>query len=177
MWTELKDFEGLYEINENGEIRSIDRIVEYSCGLSKLFKGKIIIPHITDNGYLFVALYKNKKKYQLKVHRLVANTFIPNPNNYPCVNHKDENKLNNSIDNLEWCTISYNNTYGSRIEKQRKTIKNNPNISIPIIQVDKDTNEIIKKWKSAKEVEDTLGYSGANIRKCCKGIYKTAYRI
>lgn len=172
MWKEIKNFED-YLINENGEIKSKDRIVEYSCGWSKLHKGKIITPHLTENGYLFVALYKDKKKYQKKVHRLVAETFIENPNNLPCVNHKDENKQNNSVENLEWCDVLYNNTYGTRLERQSKSIKKT--ISIPILQIDLNTSEVIKEWESAKSVNEELGYSDSNIRKCCNGIYNSAY--
>lgn len=68
-------------------------------------------------------LYKNGKAKKIKMHRLVAETFIPNPNNYPCVNHKDENKLNNCVDNLEWCTYSYNNSYNNCHIRRGKTQK------------------------------------------------------
>lgn len=79
----------------------------------------------TRKGYSIVKLSINNKAKEMKVHRLVANAFIPNPNNFPCVNHKDENKSNNNIDNLEWCTYEYNNSYGTRIERQSKSLIEN----------------------------------------------------
>lgn len=79
----------------------------------------------TRKGYCLVKLSSNNKAVEKKVHRLVAEAFIPNPNNYDCVNHKDENPLNNNVENLEWCNHSYNNTYGTRIERQSKSIKEN----------------------------------------------------
>lgn len=79
----------------------------------------------TRKGYCLVKLSSNGKSVEKKVHRLVAEAFIPNPNNYSCINHKDENPLNNSVENLEWCNHKYNNTYGTRIERQSKSLTEN----------------------------------------------------
>ena len=79
----------------------------------------------TRKGYCLVKLSSNNKAVEKKVHRLVAEAFIPNPNNYDCINHKDENPLNNNVENLEWCNYSYNNTYGTRIERQSKSLTEN----------------------------------------------------
>lgn len=76
-------------------------------------------------GYLCICAGIDGEKTTLRVHRLIAETFIPNPNNYPIINHKDENKQNNNVDNLEWCDVQYNNTYGARIEKAKKTYYEN----------------------------------------------------
>lgn len=76
-------------------------------------------------GYCHIKLSTHNKAAQKKVHRLVAEAFIPNPNNYDCINHKDENPLNNNVENLEWCNHSYNNTYGTRIERQSKSLTEN----------------------------------------------------
>jgi hypothetical protein len=78
------------------------------------------------HGYLYVVLFKNNKRHYLRAHRVIAETFIPNPDNLPEVNHKDENKTNNAVSNLEWCTASYNKFYGTRIERTSKA-KNDPN--------------------------------------------------
>jgi hypothetical protein len=75
-------------------------------------------------GYCLVKLSKDNQSKEMKVHRLVAIAFIPNPNNYDCINHKDENPENNCVDNLEWCNHQYNNTYGARIQKQSQTLIN-----------------------------------------------------
>ena len=93
-------------------------------------------------GYCHVKLSTHNKAAQKKVHRLVAEAFIPNPNNYDCINHKDENPLNNNVENLEWCNHSYNNTYGTRIERQSKSLTENWRIR--------------KAKNSSKDVDGTL---------------------
>ena len=124
-WRPVVGYEGLYEVSNTGQIRSFDRYVKYSNGRIHLHKGKVLSPIKDKDGYLQVNLCYNGKIHQIKVHRIVAQAFIPNPNNLPQVNHKDEDKTNNSVDNLEWCTVKYNNNYGSRKDKARDTaIKN-----------------------------------------------------
>lgn len=103
MYRQIKGYENLYEIDTNGNVKSLRRNI--------LLKQSIIC------GYSCVGLYKNKKQKMFKVHRLVAEAFIANPDNLPEVNHKDENKLNNCVDNLEWCTKKYNSNYGTRVER------------------------------------------------------------
>lgn len=100
----IQGYDGLYYITENGRV--------YSSIQNKWLK-----PYINQSGYPTVNLQMNKKY----IHRLVAEAFIPNPDNLPVVNHKDENKLNSSVDNLEWCTYEYNNNYGTAKERMVKT--------------------------------------------------------
>lgn len=108
MWKDIKGYEKLYQISNLGRVKS----------LPKFYQGEKILKSRKDRyGYLYVGVIKNKIKKYLKIHRLVAEAFILNPNNYPAVNHKDENKLNNKIKNLEWCTAEYNNTYNDRAKK------------------------------------------------------------
>ena len=109
IWRDVKGFEGLYKVNRKGEIYS-------------LLKNIIRPPKDNGYGYDSITLNKNGKKITRYIHRIVAEAFIPNPNNYPMVNHKDENKKNNNVENLEWCTASYNVNYGTA--KIRATIKN-----------------------------------------------------
>ncbi|MBO7692980.1 MAG: HNH endonuclease [Methanobrevibacter sp.] len=104
----IKGFEGLYAINTKGEIKSLSRSVICSNGDVKPIKEKFISPGDNGSGYKFVYLWKNNKPTRKYVHRLVAETFIPNPNNLLEVNHIDGNKKNNSLGNLEWCTRLYN---------------------------------------------------------------------
>ena len=113
-----------------------------------------------SKGYLQVILYKDGKVKHYGVHRLIAEAYIPNPNNLPQVNHKDENKTNNCLQNLEWCDAKYNNNYGTRIEKTKK----------PILQYDLDGN-FIREWPSATDVgKEVKGI----ICNCLKGRYKSA---
>ena len=130
IWKPVKGFEGYYEVSNLGMVRSIDRVVVDTVrNCERLLKGKVLIQKDNGNGYKNVSFCKE--------HRLVAEAFIPNKDNLPQVNHKDEDKSNNRVDNLEWCTSFYNNEYGTRKKRWYETrIKNgtmNPkNIGIKI---------------------------------------------
>jgi hypothetical protein len=107
IWEDIIGYEELYLISNLGRVKS----------LPKFFQGeKILKPRLDRYGYPTIGLIKNKIKKTYKIHRLVTKAFIENPLNYPSINHKDENKENNSTDNLEWCTVGYNNKYGNRIK-------------------------------------------------------------
>ena len=119
------------------------------------------------SGYLEVDLRKNGTHKYCRIHRLVAQAFIPNPNNYPCVNHKDENKRNNLLENLEWCTNKYNSNYGNAIEKtQQKRRKR-------VVQIDKTSNKIVNIFNSLTEAEEHTGILQGHISSCCTGKRKT----
>ena len=121
IWRSIDGYEGLYEVSNTGLIRSLDRFV----GNRNRIKGKILSIKIEKNGYCSVALFKYGKMKRYLVHRLVARAFIPNPDNLPQVNHKNEDKSNNNVDNLEWCSIEYNINYGTRTQKAISTkVKN-----------------------------------------------------
>lgn len=109
-FVDIKGFENLYMINTDGKIYS-------------LITNKIIKPRKDRGGYLFVSLRKDGKCYQILVHRLVALQFLDNPNNYNYINHKDENKDNNNVNNLEWCSAKYNSNYNNMITKNNKLYK------------------------------------------------------
>ena len=111
-WKDIKNYEGLYQISSLGRVKSLPK--ERNNGINN----EIILKQCTDKkGYKRVNLYKNKKSTRVLVHRLVAEAFLNNPNNYPLINHKDENPSNNKVENLEWCTYKYNNNYGNRAKK------------------------------------------------------------
>ncbi len=137
MWKKIKDFEN-YEINEKGQVRR---------------NSKILKPEIRT-GYYSVELSKNGKRVHKRIHRLVAETFIPNPDNLSQVNHKDENKLNNCISNLEWCDNTYNSQYPE-------------NKSVYCLDLD-------KFYKSASEASVHTGVSRTSIVKCCRGQLQSA---
>ncbi len=123
----------------------------------------IRVPHKTSKGYLRLVLSENNRRVTISVHRAVAETFIPNPNAYTTVNHKDFNTENNRVDNLEWLSIS---------ENIRHSCNNGRHYRKKVLQI--DTNgHIVKEWESAYEVEQALGYFSTLISRCCRGIQKT----
>ena len=111
VWKSIFDYSN-YKISNLGRIRSLK-------------KYKILKQSTNRFGYKSVSLHKFGTSKTFAIHRLVAKAFIPNPNNYPCVNHKDENPSNNCVSNLEWCTYQYNSIYGTAIERRIKTYKDN----------------------------------------------------
>lgn len=177
IWKDIKNYEGHYQVSNYGRIKSIDKFVNSGLKNTKkvLRKGKILKQHKRRNAYLGVGLCNGKSQKSKLVHKLVAETFIENPNNYNCVNHKDENKQNNCVNNLEWCSILYNNTYGNRLKKISKSLINNPKISKKVNQYDLN-GRFIKQWESTMEVQRKTGINNSNISACClnKKHYKTA---
>ena len=161
IWKDIKDYEGLYQVSNIGRVKSL-----YN-GRHNLYREKILKPG-KKNSYYFVVLSKNNTRTQFLVHRLVAEAFIPNTDNLPQVNHKDENKLNNSVDNLEWCTAKYNINYGTAVERTKKAMINHPLLSKSVLQYTKD-GQLIKEYKSIIEAERQTGINNAQISACCKG--------
>jgi len=157
-WADIKGYEGLYQVSTLGRIKSLPRRGTYS-------KAHILKVSGDGNGYLQVGLCKNSSYKGYKVHRLVAQAFIPNPDNLPEVNHKDENKSNCQVSNLEWCDRAYNVNYGNRTNKTKK----------PVIQLTK-SGEILATYESLSKVKEALKISNiSNISEVCKGKRKTAY--
>lgn len=150
IWKDIKEYEGLYQVSNLGKVKSLKR-------------NKIITPKLIHS-YFSVILYNKKNYKNFRIHRLVAQAFIPNPNNYPQVNHIDGNKLNNSVNNLEWCTQSHNmkEAYRIGLEKPKKMTINQYDLS----------GNFIKMWNSIKDVE--VFYNNRHISDCCKGKRKTA---
>lgn len=112
IWSPIKNYEDIYIISNYGRVKSLDRIV-MTGNQKNLRYGRILKPALDGKGYLHVILQHNKHKECKKLHKLVAETFISNPDRLPCINHIDRNKLNNRSDNLEWCTNQYNCEYSS----------------------------------------------------------------
>lgn len=167
MWKTIKGYENLYEISDKGEVRSFDRTLPCGHNSTHMLKGKILTPCNNGKGYLHIYLIKDGKSKKFYVHRLVADAFLENPNNYPCVNHKDENRSNNDVSNLEWCTHLYNSNYGRCRQKiSEKATK------IPVIQILSDGTEV--RYESTHYAEKCTHINHSNITSCCKGRTKTA---
>ena len=169
IWKDIEGYEGLYEVSNLGRVRSLDRVVVYSNGRKCLYKGRILKPANNTVGYFFCVLCKNGQKKKKYIHRLVAEAFIPNPDNLPEVNHRDEVKTNNHVENLEWCDGKYNKNYGTC--QQRRAEKR----SKPVLQLDINTGRVISEYPSLIETGKQTGFSVGNISACCRGICNTAY--
>ena len=159
-----KSIYGKYEISNFGNVRKVNSTNEYDKRTRKYFYLK---DYISSCGYKRIFLKINNKQKAYLVHRLVAEAFIPNPNNFPIVNHKDENKTNNNATNLEWCSIKYNNNYGNHNKKV--AIANQRKIS----QYDLKNN-LIKNWGSIKQAGETLNICKTSISCCLAKKRKTA---
>lgn len=167
VWKDIAGYEGLYQVSNQGNVRSLDRVSEHNFSGKITLKGTEKKPSF-DGKYLFVVLSKEGKRKQVTVHRLVAEAFIPNPQGLPCVNHKDENKKNNVVDNLEWCTNKYNSNYGTCIERSREKKEKK------VVQYDLNGN-FIKEWKSLAEAEKIGGFDHRGTSRCATGQRNKAY--
>ena len=172
-WRDIEGYEGLYQVSNLGRVRSLN------CRGHKGCIG-ILTPRLDGKGYEMVALYKEGKARNTKVHRLVAQAFIPNPNNYPQVNHKDENKINNNVSNLEWCTVLYNNCYGTRLKRvsDKNKGEGNPMYGKPSINRKKvkcvTTGEI---FDSITEASKKYKCKPSHIIQNCKGEIKSCSKL
>lgn len=130
---------------------------------------------IRKDGYKSILLYKDGKYHHVLIHRIIAISFIPNPENKPCVNHKDGDKQNNNIDNLEWVTHSENTQHSFDNKLQIIGVGKNNHLSKPIAQYDIN-GVFIKNWENARDIQRKLGFINGNISACCLGKKKTAYK-
>lgn len=149
-----------YQISNYGNVKSLN--------YNRTGEERILKPKKEKNGYLRIHLCNNKKYYFRLIHRLVCAAFVKNPDNLPQVNHIDENKENNHVDNLEWVSPKENINHGTRNERVSKIFSKQVN------QYDLNDN-LIKTWKSQHEIEKCLGYPQGHISECCNGKIKTAY--
>lgn len=172
IWKPVVGYEGLYEISNLGRVKSLGNTLKGSR-----FRGIETIrrQEVSKFGYYRVALRKDRKYKHWSVHRLVAIAFLPNPDNLPVVNHKDENPKNNRVDNLEWCTHQYNINYGTARERSAETFKKSNvgkchyhksiatknrlkvgSYEKPVHQIDLVTGEIIQTFRCIREAERTF---------------------
>lgn len=142
IWRPVVGYEDLYKVSNKGRVKGLK-------------SGKILKSALNKKGYPMVALSRNGKLLPQRVHRLVAQAFIPNPNDFPIVNHKDENKQNNCVENLEWCDNQYNCNYGTSIKRMLKTREERGLIKYPELQglAHKNHKEYMRRYKEIKKRE------------------------
>ena len=187
IWKDIEGYEGYYQISNMGRVKSLERTV-WNSGLNggcyvtipeKIMKG------VADgHDYLQVKLYKDGKDKKCRINRLVASAFLENPQNLPEVNHKNEDKTDNRVENLEWCSSSYNINYGARNKKVAEKLKGRKlseehkkkigkKNSKPVFSVNKESG-LIMWWQSANEAEKCTGINKNSICACLKGRQKSA---
>ena len=160
IWKDVVGFEGFYKVSNKGNVHSVSR----KNALGKNREGRMLKPIYDKDGYIRVNLCKKGKQKTRLIHRLVLEAFVPNPNGYPEVNHRDEVKTNNHVENLEWCTREYNMNYGTT------TIRVGQKLSKKVKAVNVETGEVIT-FNSATEAMNK-GYFDAS--RACRGIYCTS---
>lgn len=145
IWKDIKGYDGKYQVSNLGNVKSMNYHRER--------KEKLLAPVEDAYGYLVVLLYKDGKKKNHKVHQLVAEAFLSNDDGSPSINHKDENKKNNCVTNLEFCSVGYNNRYSK---------------AVPVVQCDRD-GKAIRVWESIKAASEGTKAKESNIGACCRG--------
>ena len=161
LWKEIPGTDGKYLISTAGEVMAISRRVKFGH-VYRWTKTKLLTPRDNGKGYLELE-FLGKHHY---IHRLVAEAFIPNPYNFPCINHKDENKENNSVENLEWCDYSYNTNYGTRTKRAKEK-----RFSDRFVVINLDTGDV---YQTPKDASRATGIHNDSISRVCKGKSKTA---
>jgi hypothetical protein len=160
IWKDIEGFEGIYQVSNMGRVRSLDR--EDAQG--HRIKGTVLVGGSSGRGYRKIALCRDGDIEYKLIHRLVATAFLDNPDNFPQVNHKDENKTNNVLSNLEWCSALYNNMYGTRNKRVAKANE------CPVYVVTSSGHHYF--FGSAKKASELLGLNQSHVSECLRGKLK-----
>lgn len=199
IWKDVKNYEGIYQISNLGNVKRLNTFLMAKNGVLKSIKERILKQNLYRNGYPFVMLCVNSKSRNKLVHRLVAIAFIPNPLNLPQVNHRDEVKINNYVNNLEWITAKGNSNYGTKVERTTNTIvstralagKNNPMYgrigtrhpmfgihgakhpsSVSVVRI--GDNGDWKKYENYSMAAEDMGVTISAISRAARGLVKTS---
>lgn len=180
IWKDIKGYEGMYQISSFGRVKSLERVVEYLYNgnkKTKRIKEQILKPQQIKKGYLVVGLSKNNKHTHALISRLVAEAFIPNPENKPQVDHINTDVTDNRVENLRWCTQQENTDNPISKAKHRdyysKHVGNKHHCAKRYIQLTKE-GELIRVWDSAVDAHNAIGVNPTHIGACCTGKRKTA---
>ena len=168
IWKDIEGYEGLYQVSNRGRVKSLSRKVT-----NAMFSINEHFVKVVDNGngYKSVSLWKDNKGKHFYVHRLVALAFVPNSNGYKYINHKDEDKSNNDVSNLEWCTAKYNCNYGNHTKKLKKSyILNGNNRPIDVYDM---KGTFLKTFDCSNEVCKELGVQRRGLYLACQGVTKS----
>ena len=171
-WRDVVGYKGLYQVSDQGRVKSLERIIIKKDGRKFTVKERILKPAFNGCGYLLVVLCAGGKPKTLTVHRLVCEAFHENPENKPEVNHINEDKADNRACNLEWSTAKENCNHGTRNERMAKGIAKA--LSKPVGQYTRD-GELVKIWPSAIEVQRQAGFSQGGVSAVARGEHKQAY--
>ncbi len=170
-WKEIIGYEGRYEVSDCGNVRSL---ICYSTKRKAYILRKhprLLRPNTTHDGYKRVTLSKEGKMKSFTVHRLVAMAFLPNTDNAPAVNHKDEDITNNHVSNLEWCTNKYNSNYGTLRDRIKSRLNTNHHLAKQVVQMSLDGKDMAT-FPSTREAARHFGVRSECITRCCQGKYK-----
>lgn len=163
IWKDISGCPG-YQVSNIGRVKSIERKVKLKNGSIRTIRERILKPEKNSGGYFRVKLCKNGKEKSVLVHRLVADAFLTNHLNLPQINHRNEIKEDNRVDNLEYCDAKYNSNYGTRNERMAKTLTNHPKKSKQVKCL--ETGIV---YLSLGDIQRKFGFSQSNICKCCNG--------
>jgi len=191
IWKDVEGYDGFYKVSSNGNVMSNGNYCD-----GRKYKPKVLIPNIDIHGYKYVTLYKDGKTKSVKIHRLVAEAFIPNPENKPCIDHIDTNRGNNSIGNLKWVTYCENannpitrkhlseawrrkelsDDYKKKLSDRMKANieKAMSKVRIPVLQFTKD-NIFIAEFPSTVDAAKAVNGNATSISRNCRGKRPTAY--
>lgn len=161
IWKDVVGLEGAYQVSNLGRVKGLERKTRNGC----VYPERILSGCKSQDGYIVVKMRIDMSEYRRYVHRMVAQAFLPNPDNLPQVNHKDENKTNNRIDNLEWCTLKYNIEYGTARKRSQETFKQKH--SKAVYQFNKD-GMFIKEYPSIQEASNENNINACLICNNCK---------